>query len=89
MFLAVLGVIFVFLCSFVLSPYGKMAGERYRQMKVTMLRAVDKIMQELIFSNFYSAVSNFFVPRLNYGVGDCLSCQLFGSFHKFLQVMLV
>jgi hypothetical protein len=58
-------------------------------MKVTMLRAGDKIMQELVFSNFYSAVSNFFVPSPSYGVGDCLSSQLFGSSHKFLQVMLV
>jgi hypothetical protein len=58
-------------------------------MKVTMLRTGDKIMQELIFSSFYSAVSNFFVPSPNYGVWGCLSHQLFGSFGKFLQVTLV
>ena len=54
-----------------------------------MLRAGNKIMQELVFSNFYSAVSNLFVPSPNYSVGDCLSCQLFGSFRKFLHVTLV
>ena len=76
MLFTVLGVIVVLLCSFVLSSFGKMAGEYYRQMTVTMLRAGDKIMQELVFSNFYSAVSNFLsqVQVMVWGTVCSVSC---------------
>jgi hypothetical protein len=46
-------------------------------MKVTMLRAGDKILKDLIFIRFCGLVGNCFIPGSSYGVGDRLSCLLF------------